>query len=80
MLKALALVETIIFTLAIGCFLMGVSQIILVGFAGSYWLFMLTFILLMIYQRRKSAEKEKIEQQEQENQSSKTTTKNRSKK
>lgn len=65
MFKGFGLVDTIILVLATGFFLIGVSQIILIGFAGSYWLFMLTFVFLLLFQYRKS-EQLKVQKQLEE--------------
>ncbi|MCP4521480.1 MAG: hypothetical protein GY827_07280 [Cytophagales bacterium] len=80
MFKGLGLVDTIILVLATGFFFIGVSQIILVGFAGSYWIFMLTFILLFLFQHRKSAAAEKKRQEEEEQKQNMTSKKKKNKK
>ena len=81
MFKGFGLVDTIILVLATGFFLIGVSQIILVGFAGSYWLFMLTFVFLMLFQYRKSEEQKNQKELEEKAKNNKNVkTKNKHKK
>jgi hypothetical protein len=81
MFKGFGLVDTIILVLATGFFLIGVSQIILIGFAGSYWLFMLTFVFLMLFQYRKSEEQKNQKELEQKDKNNKNVkTKNKHKK
>jgi len=45
--------NTLIFSLAVACFVIGLHQSITVGFQYSYWLFMFTFGLLFWYKLRK---------------------------
>lgn len=77
MFKGLGLIDTIILVTATGFFFIGISQIILVGFVGSYWLFMLTFVLLMWFQRRKAGKK--IQEEENELKQQKSTKKHKKK-
>lgn len=69
------LVDTIIISLAVGFCLIGFHQTFKSGFFNNYWIFMLTIILLSIFQlRRKNRE-----QKERDNEA-KTSKKQRSKK
>ncbi len=45
--------ETILFSLAIVFFIIGVHQTFLVGIIESYWLFMLTVTMLLLYKIKK---------------------------
>ena len=47
------LVDVIIFTLSIGFTLIGIHQTMVVGLAYSYWIFMLSISLLLLYRLRK---------------------------
>lgn len=47
------LFDTILLSLAIGFFIIGVLQLMTVGMLNSYWIFMLSIILLGWYQLRK---------------------------
>ena len=47
------LANVIIFTLSIGFFLIGIHQTMMVGIAYSYWIFMLSISLLLLYALRK---------------------------
>lgn len=56
------LLDSLLLYGAIGFLMIGVHQSIFYGFAFSYWLFMITFILLGIYQHRKGkANQDKFE-------------------
>lgn len=79
MFKGLGLFDTLILVAATGFFFMGVSQIILVGFVGSYWLFMVTFGFLIWFQRRKSVEKEQKDKEEEILKQQKNTKKRKKK-
>ncbi|MDN5204461.1 hypothetical protein QQ008_23915 [Fulvivirgaceae bacterium BMA10] len=46
----------IIFSLAVVLFVIGVHQTILYGVGNSYWIFMFSFGLLLLYQMRKQKE------------------------
>lgn len=52
------LFDTIILSLAAGFFIIGVHQLITIGLAQAYWIFMLLTILLIWYQIRKKSRKE----------------------
>ncbi len=68
------LVDTIIISIAVGLCLIGFHQTFKSGFFNNYWIFMLTIILLSIFQlRRKNRE-----QKEQKNEA-KPSNKKRSK-
>jgi hypothetical protein len=41
---------TVVFSLGVVFLLIGIHQSMMVGFKESYWLFMLSFIMLMVYQ------------------------------
>lgn len=47
------LTEIILFSLAVALFIIGVHQTFTVGLAESYWIFMLCFLFLLIYQFKK---------------------------
>ncbi len=51
------LLDTILFSIAILFMLIGIHQSMMVGFAPSYWLFMLALGFLMWYQIRKKNRK-----------------------
>jgi len=44
----------LIFSLAVVLFIIGLHQLITVGLAASYWIFMLCLIMLFLYQYQKS--------------------------
>ncbi|SHK58318.1 hypothetical protein SAMN04488028_106109 [Reichenbachiella agariperforans] len=46
--------QIIIFTLAAGFFLIGLHQTMTYGFSHSYWIFMLSVSLLLLYQFKKN--------------------------
>lgn len=50
-------IDTLLFSFAILFLLIGIHQSMMVGFAASYWLFMLSFGGLMWYQIRKKNRK-----------------------
>jgi hypothetical protein len=54
------LTETILFSLAVAFLIIGVHQTFTVGILQSYWIFMLSITLLLIFkfQRNKSVEKQ----------------------
>jgi predicted Co/Zn/Cd cation transporter (cation efflux family) len=52
------LIDTLIFSMAILAMMIGIHQSMMVGFAASYWLFMVSFGFLMWYQVRKKNRKE----------------------
>ncbi|MCR6641757.1 MAG: hypothetical protein NVV82_22880 [Sporocytophaga sp.] len=52
---------TIIFSLGVVFLLTGIHQTMTVGFKESYWLFMLCFMMLMLYQWVKSKSPDKQE-------------------
>ncbi len=79
MFKGLGLLDTIILVSATGFFLMGISQLLLVGIIGSYWLFMFSIGLLIWFQRRKSVEKEEKEKEEEALKHQKSTKKRKKK-
>lgn len=47
------LIEIILFSLSVALFIIGVHQSFTVGIAESYWIFMLCFLFLLIYQFKK---------------------------
>jgi hypothetical protein len=47
------LTEIILFSLSVALFIIGVHQTFTVGMAESYWIFMLCFLFLLIYQFKK---------------------------
>ncbi len=51
------LFDTILFSFAVLCMLIGIHQAMMVGFAASYWLFMLALGALLWYQTRKKNQK-----------------------
>jgi hypothetical protein len=53
--------DTLIFSFAILSLLIGIHQTMTFGFAASYWLFMVTFGLLLWYQTRKKNQKKSKE-------------------
>ncbi|MFK7954012.1 MAG: hypothetical protein AB8B73_14285 [Ekhidna sp.] len=52
------LFDTILFVLLFCSFVIGVSQAIVVGIAESYWIFMLSLMLLFLYGYRKNKREE----------------------
>ncbi|MBC7919939.1 MAG: hypothetical protein H7Z75_02515 [Ferruginibacter sp.] len=50
------LTDTILFSLAVALFIIGVHQTFTVGLVESYWLFMFCLGLLFVYQLRKKPE------------------------
>ncbi|TAH27672.1 MAG: hypothetical protein EAZ07_00305 [Cytophagales bacterium] len=52
-------INTILFALMVSSLLIAVHQSMQHGFAESYWIFMLTFLIMMIYQLRANKLKEK---------------------
>ena len=55
------LFDTILFVLLFVSFIIGVSQAVIVGIAESYWIFMLSLVLLFLYGYRKNKREEKEE-------------------
>lgn len=55
------LLDTILLSLAAGFFIIGVHQLITVGLAHAYWIFMLSTVLLIWYQIRKKSQKEYLQ-------------------
>ena len=55
------LLGTIIFSLGVVFLLTGIHQAMTVGFKESYWLFMLCFMMLMLFQWVKSKSPDKAE-------------------
>ena len=56
---SMRLLDTILFSLCVASFIIGVHEIITVGFAQGYWLIMLSSLLFLWYsirKRRKPAE------------------------
>ncbi|GAL87228.1 hypothetical protein MYP_4458 [Sporocytophaga myxococcoides] len=53
------LLGTIIFSLGVVFLLTGIHQTMTVGFKESYWLFMLCFMMLMVFQWAKGKSPEK---------------------
>lgn len=62
-------INTVLFALMVACLLIAIHQSMKYGFAASYWLFMLTFLLMMIYQLRANKIKQKALNMEQQPQS-----------
>jgi hypothetical protein len=52
------LFDTILFVLLFVSFVIGVSQAVVVGIAESYWIFMLSLMLLFLYGYRKNKREE----------------------
>jgi predicted membrane protein len=50
------LLDIIIFSLAVAFLIIGIHQIMTVGFASAYWMIMLVTILFFIYSYRKRKE------------------------
>jgi hypothetical protein len=44
------IINTLIFALMVSSLLIAIHQTMMYGFAQSYWLFMITFLVMMIYQ------------------------------
>ncbi len=44
----------LLFSIAVTLFIIGLHQLITVGLAASYWIFMLCLIMLFLYQYQKS--------------------------
>jgi len=51
------LIDSIIFSLVIVTFIIGIHQTIMLGFEYSYWIFMLSVILLLLFKLRKKPNK-----------------------
>lgn len=45
--------DSILFFTAIGLFLIGINQAMILGFANAYWIFMISLTLLFLYSYRK---------------------------
>lgn len=54
-------ISTILFALMVTSLLIAIHQSMKYGFAQSYWLFMLTFLLMMMYQLRANKLKQSTE-------------------
>ena len=52
------LADVIIFSLAVAFLIMGIHQIMTVGFGTAYWMFMVVMILFFIYSYRKKKEEQ----------------------
>lgn len=48
------LLDAILLSLSVGFLIIGIHQIMTIGFAGSYWLIMLSCLLLYAYSYRKT--------------------------
>ncbi|MFN3403870.1 MAG: hypothetical protein ACK40G_07235 [Cytophagaceae bacterium] len=57
------LIDTIIFAFSAGFLLIGIHQAMLVGFAQSYWLIMISALFLLILQIRKKKVDKQAEQE-----------------
>ena len=55
------LLDIILLSLAAGFFIIGVHQLITIGLAQAYWVFMLSTVLLIWYQIRKKSQKEHLQ-------------------
>ena len=55
------ILDTVLFSFAILCMLIGIHQAMTVGYYASYWLFMLSGISLLWYQIRKKNRKAETE-------------------
>ncbi len=55
------LLDAIILSLSAGFFIIGVHQLITVGLAQAYWVFMLSTALLIWYQIRKQSKKNPLQ-------------------
>lgn len=53
------LFDVIIFSLAVGLFIIGVHQTMVLGISYSYWIFMFMISLLFLYRLRKQNRKNK---------------------
>ncbi len=51
-------IDSIIFFLAVGLFIIGIHQAIVIGISESYWIFMFSLALLFLYGYRKNKLKE----------------------
>jgi amino acid permease len=51
------LVDILLLSLAFAFMIIGMHQSVTVGFAGSYWIFMLTIALFLLYNMRKNKQK-----------------------
>ncbi|MDH5380157.1 MAG: hypothetical protein OEW75_04850 [Cyclobacteriaceae bacterium] len=50
------LTNTIVFSVATGVFLIALHQSMMVGFASSYWLYMISIGMLLYYKMKKGSE------------------------
>jgi|GEM_PF-6746976 len=57
------LFDTILISLVVVLFVIGIHQTFVVGFFNSYWIFMFMLILLYWVQLRKKPKQENVEQQ-----------------
>jgi hypothetical protein len=73
------LFDTILFSFAVLFMLIGIHQAMMVGFAASYWLFMLALGALLWYQTRKKNQKreETKKDTEKENKASDNSSRKR---
>ncbi len=55
------ILDTVLFSFATLCMLIGIHQAMTVGYAASYWLFMLAGVSLLWYQTRKKNRKKEEE-------------------
>jgi 4-hydroxybenzoate polyprenyltransferase len=69
------LLDAILLSLAAGFFIIGVHQLITVGLAQAYWIFMLSTVLLIWYQIRKKSQKEHLQNLENNPKSKKSAGK-----
>lgn len=58
-------INTVLFALMVTCLLIAIHQSMKYGFAASYWLFMLTFLMMMLYQLRANKIKQKATDMQQ---------------
>lgn len=74
------ILDTVLFSFATLCMLIGIHQAMTVGYAASYWLFMLAGISLLWYQTRKKNRKKEEEAEGKKVENQKKTSEASSKK
>lgn len=55
----MSILQSIIFFLSLGLLIVGVHQVFTVGFYESYWLFMLSLVMLFVYNFMKKKSKDR---------------------
>jgi len=58
--------QSIVLFMSLGLLIIGVHQTFTVGFYGSYWIFMLSVVLFLVYRMMKKENRSKSEEKEVE--------------